>query len=124
VFRHRYVSLQQTMESDIGALRGRLRAALATQGADAARLAVVDAVMEQALAARERTLLAQAPVLFGRHFERTRRAHAASSAAADAAAAPHAWLDAFRADMQGALLAELDIRFQPVEGLLAALRTR
>ena len=35
-----------------------------------------------------------------------------------------AWLDTFRKDMRSVLLAELDIRFQPVEGLLAALRTR
>jgi hypothetical protein len=35
---------------------------------------------------------------------------------------PAAWLDVFRKDMQGVLLAELDIRFQPVEGLLEALR--
>ena len=33
-----------------------------------------------------------------------------------------AWLDAFREDMHAVLLAELDLRFQPVEGLLAALR--
>jgi len=32
------------------------------------------------------------------------------------------WLDVFRKDMQSVLLAELDVRFQPVEGLLAALR--
>jgi hypothetical protein len=30
----------------------------------------------------------------------------------------------FRMDIQSVLLAELDVRFQPVEGLLAALRTR
>jgi hypothetical protein len=40
------------------------------------------------------------------------------------AVAPGAWLDAFRKDMQSVLLAELDVRLQPVEGLLAALRTR
>ncbi|WP_460911260.1 DUF3348 family protein [Paraburkholderia jirisanensis] len=42
------------------------------------------------------------------------------------AAAPpaSAWLDAFREDMHAVLLAELDVRFQPVEGLLAALRAR
>lgn len=34
-----------------------------------------------------------------------------------------AWLDTFRADMRAVLLAELDVRLQPVEGLLAALRT-
>jgi hypothetical protein len=38
------------------------------------------------------------------------------------AAKPGAWLDVFREDMQSVLLAELEIRFQPVEGLLAALR--
>lgn len=36
---------------------------------------------------------------------------------------PGAWLDTFRADMRAVLLAELDVRLQPVEGLLAALRT-
>ncbi|HKU00950.1 MAG TPA: DUF3348 domain-containing protein [Paraburkholderia sp.] len=38
------------------------------------------------------------------------------------ATAPGAWLDVFRKDVQSVLLAELDVRFQPVEGLLAALR--
>ena len=38
-------------------------------------------------------------------------------------AKPGAWLDTFRKDMRSVLLAELDIRFQPVEGC-AALRTR
>ncbi|WP_332607838.1 DUF3348 domain-containing protein [Achromobacter sp. ESBL13] len=35
---------------------------------------------------------------------------------------PGAWLDVFRKDMRSVLLAELDVRLQPVEGLLAALR--
>lgn len=35
---------------------------------------------------------------------------------------PGAWLETFRKDMRSVLLAELDIRLQPVEGLLAALR--
>ena len=34
------------------------------------------------------------------------------------------WLDVFRKDAQDVLLAELDFRFQPVEGLLDALRTQ
>ncbi|KAB0630676.1 DUF3348 domain-containing protein, partial [Burkholderia territorii] len=54
-------------------------------------------------------------------------------AAADAAAAgdapsapaivPGTWLDTFRDEMQSILLAELEVRFQTVDGLLAALRT-
>ena len=32
------------------------------------------------------------------------------------------WLETFRKDMRSVLLAELDVRLQPVEGLLATLR--
>jgi hypothetical protein len=126
-FRQRYLSLQQAMEAGIGNLRGRLREMLgATPGM--ARLAAVDAVMERALSSRERSLLAAVPVLLAGHFERLRQAEqqalADAQAAGDAATVtPGAWLDVFRKDMQSVLLAELDVRLQPVEGLLAALRT-
>ncbi|SDE43063.1 DUF3348 domain-containing protein [Paraburkholderia lycopersici] len=126
-FRQRYLALQQAMETDIGTLRARLRAMLAARSPALARLATVDAVMEQALGARERSLLAGVPALLGAHFERQRAAAGAAGAqtlaAAEESAAPHAWLAGFRNDMQSVLLAELEIRFQPVEGLLAALRT-
>lgn len=131
-FRQRYLSMQQTMETGIGNLRGRLRAMLAARTPDMARLAVVDAVMERALSDRERSLLAAVPGLLAGHFERLRRAEqqtladaeASGEAATPMTATPGAWLDAFRKDMQSVLLAELDVRLQPVEGLLAALRTR
>lgn len=128
VFRQRYLSMQQAMETGIGSLRGRLRGKLAAGTPGMTRLAEVDAVMERALGSRERSLLAAAPVLLGGHFERLRKADqetlAGAQASGDASAvAPGAWLDVFRKDMQSVLLAELDLRFQPVEGLLAALRT-
>jgi hypothetical protein len=132
-FRQRYLALQQAMETDIGTLRARLRATLAARTPELARLATVDAVMEQALGARERSLLAGVPALLSAHFERLRAAAAAVAdvtQAADESTAPAAptanlrWLAGFRKDMQSVLLAELEIRFQPVEGLLAALRTR
>jgi hypothetical protein len=128
VFRQHYVSMQQAMETDIGALRGRLRARLAARSPGMARLAMVDAVMERALSARERGVFASVPALLGGYFERVRSA-AQPSPSDDAvpqdavAAAPGPWLDVFRKDMQSVLLAELEVRFQPVEGLLAALRT-
>ncbi|AXL48662.1 hypothetical protein DSC91_000147 [Paraburkholderia caffeinilytica] len=133
VFRQRYLSMQQSMETGIGNLRARLRAALAARAPAMARLAVVDAVMERALSERERSLLAAVPGLLAGHFERLRQAEqqaqaeAETEASVDAATAsptsPGAWLDTFRKDMQSVLLAELDVRLQPVEGLLAALRT-
>lgn len=134
LFRQRYLAMQQAMETGVGNLRGRLRAMLAAKTPAMARLAVVDAVMERALSERERSLLAAVPGLLAGHFERLREAEqqalADAEASADVATAapaaptpPGAWLDAFRKDMQSVLLAELDVRLQPVEGLLAALRT-
>ena len=127
--RQRYLSAQQLMEMDIGNLRGRLRTLLAEKTPAMARLAEVDAVMEQALGSRERSLLAGVPALLKVHFERLHEAeHRALSEAQTsgepATVTPGAWLNLFRKDMQSVLLAELEVRFQPVEGLLAALRTR
>jgi hypothetical protein len=157
-FRQDYLSIQQMMETEVGQLRGRLRALLAARTPALARLAAVDAIMERSLGAREQRVLAMIPGLLGTYFERLRRAGQQALADAEATAAgggaetlvettaakssvnnlansaanhtvntailPGAWLTAFRKDMQSVLLAELDIRFQPVQGLLAALRAR
>jgi hypothetical protein len=136
-YRQRYIARQQAMEAGIGPLRGRVRAVLAAGSPAMARLASVDAVMEQALDPQEQRLLATVPSLLEKYFKRLKQAHSASQGempdALDNAgkpgsspgqAQPAAWLDAFGKDMQGVLLAELDIRFQPVEGLLEALRAK
>ncbi|PZX26827.1 conserved hypothetical protein [Cupriavidus phytorum] len=128
VHRQRYQTLQQAMETAIGNVRGRLRAALSARTPALAKLAMVDAVMERVLGAREQSLLGAVPSLLEPHFQRLRQAEAAAletqaQAPAQAAAArPGAWLGVFRKDMQSVLLAELEIRWQPVEGLLAALQ--
>ena len=129
LFRQCYLSLQQSMETRIGNLRRRLRAALATRSPEMSRLAMVDAAMERALGTREQHLLSSAPIALRGHFERLRAAEGEQLARAQAegcspAVKPGAWLNVFRKDMQSVLLAELDLRFQPVQGLLAALRTR
>jgi hypothetical protein len=143
-FRRCYLSLQEEMEAAIGNLRTLLREKLAARNPALARLASVDAVMERVLGIREHTALAAVPGLLAVHFERLRDAEAAKCDAAQAKppnAGQHAtpvatlatdspppavkdgpWLDVFRKDMQSVLLAELEIRFQPVEGLRAALR--
>lgn len=125
VFRQRCLSMQQTMETDIGHLRGRLRVMLAGRTPAMARLASVDAIMERVLGARERSLLAVVPTLLEAHFTRLRDAGRDTPDDVrnpEDAVAPGPWLDAFRNDMQSVMLAELDVRFQSVEGLLAALR--
>ncbi|WP_144630860.1 DUF3348 domain-containing protein [Bordetella genomosp. 13] len=166
VYRQRYLALQQTMETGIGNLRSRLRGMLAARTPDArmpdarmpdfASLALVDAIMERSLGARERVLLTSVPRMLEKHFDQLRQAAqagavaeaaavdgvatdgtaaaAAPNAASPAAGAPAAgspaapsapaWLETFRSHMQQVLLAELDVRLQPVEGVLAALQGR
>jgi hypothetical protein len=123
-FRRHYLAQQQAMETGIGPLRARLRAALAARSPAMARLASVDVVMEQVLAARERSLLSTVPALLEKHFKRLRQAGQPAPDEPDSGIQPGAWLDVFRKDIRLVLLAELDFRFQPVEGLLEALRTR
>ena len=123
-FRRRHLTLQQAMEAGIGPLRGRLRALLAVRSPAMARLAAVDVVMEQVLAAREHSLLAAVPALLEKHFKRLRQASPETTGETEGEAEAGEWLHVFRKDMKNVLLAELDFRFQPIEGLLEALRMR
>lgn len=118
VFRKRYVKLQQAMQATTGRLRGELRDRLPRVSPDLARLAEVDAAMERVLGPREYTLLAKVPDVLEIHYARLRDA----APAATDPARPGPWLDAFRRDMHDAALAELDVRFLPIDALLAALR--
>ncbi|KAA0180047.1 DUF3348 domain-containing protein [Cupriavidus gilardii] len=158
IYRQRYQTLQHRMETAIGDLRGRLRGALARRPGQG-RLAMLDAVMERVMGAREQALLANLPAVLEAHYLRLRqaeenalaRAASANTANTDnthntaeapeaaevaqpadttarpepagvtATVAPGAWRRVFRRDMEDLLLAELDLRFQPVEGLVAAL---
>ncbi len=127
--RERYRDLQQSMQAETGRLRGHLRDMLAAGSPERARLAEVDAVMEITLSPREQALLGAVPTLLGQHFERQSdkanealiESQASSGDCAPATTAP--WRRQFEQNMQHVLLAELDVRFQPVDGLLAALRT-
>jgi hypothetical protein len=92
---------QLAMEAQIGPLRRRIRSTLAT--GPLARLAHVDAVMEQVMAPREHSLLAAA-------VQRLEPRHKANP-------------DDFAQALQALLEAELELRLQPVEGLLAASGT-
>ena len=121
-YRRRYIARQQTMEMAVGPLRERLRASLAARSPVMAQLAAVDAVMEQALGAQEQRLLATVPGLLEKHFKRVQQAHPATPEEPEGGVPQVAWQDMFRKDMQAVLLAELDIRLEPVEGLLEALR--
>ncbi len=110
-FRARYTAGQQAMEDAVLPLRRRVRAALAAAGGARAPLAATDEVLERVMGAQERTLLATVPRRLERRFDRLRAA----------GAPPATWLPAFRQAVRDVAVAELDLRLQPVEGLLAAL---
>lgn len=142
-YRRHYQDSQIAMETAIAPLRADLRTRLAATSPDMARLAQVDAVMEQVLAPHERRLLSTLPALLNRRFDLERdAARAAVAPLADASVGsgadptytpagtagadiPHAaanrWQHAFRQDLHAVLQAELELRWQPIDGLLATL---
>ncbi len=117
-YRRHHQAQQQAMEDGIAPLRARLRGALATRSPAMARLAAVDAVMERVLGHQERSLLATVPPLLEQRFARLR-----DQARAAAGAPPATWQPRFQQELQDVLLAELDLRWQPIDGLLGALRS-
>lgn len=124
--RQHYQAAQRLMDERIGTLRQRLRALLPPVSAPLAQLAALDAVMEQALAPREAEMLNSLPQRLEKRHEQLRRVEAdaeADSATAGEPMAPTRWLDTFQQDMRALMLAELELRLQPVQGLLDALRS-
>lgn len=108
--RQHYQQRQRAMEAGVGALRAQARTALAAAGSRQRELAALDAVFDEALLGRERSLLATVPALLQRRFERLRQADGADEA-----------LARLRRDLEAVLRAELEVRLQPVDGLIQAL---
>lgn len=118
-YHRRYLEHQRRMAMSIGSLRDRVRQALATASPRLARLAELDAVLERMLGRREQQLLSTVPAFLKQRFEQLRGQHPGD---AGAVAPPGALPDTFAREFQEALLAELDLRLQPVTGMIEALR--
>jgi hypothetical protein len=108
-YRERHLELQRQMEMMIAPLREHARQALARASARLRKLAVVDAAFEEVLARREQALLPSVPALLEARFRELRKSD------------DPGWREAFEQHWRDALLAELDLRLQPVAGLLDAL---
>ena len=125
-YRRCHAAHQRAMAASIGPLRTQVRAALSAQSPALGRLAALDAAMDAALAPRERQWLSTLPTLLERHFLRLGRVHPNpyphSYPPADPSPQPAAWLAVFCSDMRAVLLAELNLRLLPVEGMIEALR--
>ena len=116
LFHQRLNDQQRRMEMSVDALRAHVRQQLATAGPALARLAALDAQMEPLFGGREQRLLAGLPAFLKARFATLRR-----EAAAAAAPASPSWLQTFESEFEQLLLAELDLRLQPVTGLIESL---
>lgn len=108
-YRQRHLELQRRMEQMIGPLRGHVREVLSCASARLRQLAALDAVLEQMIAPREQLLMARTVFHLERRFGQLRLAGDGD------------WLHAFGCDWRRALLAELDLRLEPVTGLVEAM---
>lgn len=125
-YRRFHLAHQREMETAIAPLRNRARAALAQSAPALAKLAALDAALGDILAGREARLLATVPALLEKRFAQLRDEHRQARADAQQADDPAAWLQPggwlarFCTEMRAALLAELDLRLQPLTGLIEA----
>lgn len=122
----RHLDMQKQMDTRLLALRVQVRHTL-TKGTPALRqLAALDAVMEQMLGAREQRLWASLPGHLERRLAYRHQMHQQALQASGQAdeplrwRQPGGWLWAFEQDMQALLLAEMQVRLQPITGLLEA----
>jgi len=125
-YRRYYAAHQRDMEASISTLRAGVRMVLAKRSPALRQLAELDAVLDKAIGERERNLLASVQQLIEKHFLQLRQAHHQTLAESQQTDDPARWMQAggwlarFCQDMQGVLLAELEVRLQPVQGLIEA----
>ncbi len=127
-YRRFYVAHQGAMELSIRSLRTRVRQALSRASTALKQLAALDEALDRILCVRERQLLSTVPLLLEKRFEQLLKAHPqppVGTRQADAPALrrrPGEGLADFCKELQGVLLAELELRLQPTAGLIEALR--
>ena len=122
----RYRAAQKQIEARTAVVRAQVRSGLAAAAPPARPLAALDAVMEQVMAPREQRLWATLAGHLERRMAHRRQLHqdmlAATGSVDDPARwkQPGGWLYAFERDLQALLQAEIDVRLEPVMGLLEA----
>lgn len=121
-----YAAHQRDMDAGVRTLRGFIRDSMANFSAPLKQLSVLDAAFDEILSDRSRKLFSNVPKLLERRFEQLFNAHQQSlndAQRTDNSATwsqPGGWMAIFCSEMQGVLLAELEVRLQPVLGLVEA----
>jgi hypothetical protein len=106
-----------------------MRGVLANASPALKQLAELDAAFDGILSERESKLLASLPSLLEKRFKQLLKAHQLAQVGNQAADTPDlwmkpgGWLARFCGELQVVLVAELDVRLQPAQGLLEALNS-
>lgn len=124
----RYLELQKQMDTRLMAVRLQVRHGVAQVNPALRQLAALDAVMEQMQSAREQRLWSTLPMHLEKRLAHLQVLHQQSLQATGQAddpmrwRKPGGWLWTFERDLQALLVAEMQVRLQPVMGLLDAAR--
>jgi len=121
-----YVLHQRTIETKVHAFRIKVREDIRGVSARLAQLSALDTALGDTLLVNTRNFFAVLPRLLEKRFEyhRTQHQQAVATMENDDPALwvlPGGWLDKFYSEIQGLLLAELEVRLQPILGLIEAL---
>lgn len=119
LYQQRLGDQQRRMEMAVDGLREHVRQQLAQSTPAMAQLAAIDAVVDGFFGGREQRLLSSLPAFLRARFAALRR-EAAQARDPDTPDDP-GWLQRFAAEFEQTLLAELDLRLQPVTGLIESL---
>jgi len=129
-----YVMHQAEMDTGIESLRLRVREGISGFAPELAQLADLDKTLSDSLALHTRKLFSVIPKLLEQRFQQLLAEHQQfieEQGLADEQnnqpahwLVPGGWLERFYQDMRELLLAEFDVRLQPVLGLLEALNER
>ena len=123
-YRRSYGAQQRTMEERIGALRAEVRVLASAHSPALGQLAALDATMDTALGAHQRRVTANLPLLLEKRFKALHRPLEGGPPGDAPASLPGKPPAGYGKTLQGVLLAEMEVRLQPVQGLIDALGSR
>lgn len=121
-----YTALQRQISFDVQHIQSTVRDGAAGLSPELAKLVLLDSTLGDTLNNHARKLFPLVPKLLGTRFEWLRQQHDQTLFKPEQDEPAHwinagGWLDQFRHDCHNLLLAELDIRLQPVLGLIEAI---
>jgi hypothetical protein len=121
-----YVNHQREIIFKLNKLRADTRSTVSTHSARLAQLVALDTALEATLNVHTQKLFAGVPRLLGKRFDALYQQHQQTMTDQETDdpqmwGEPGGWLEQFNREMQGLLLAELEVRLQAILGLIEAL---